>query len=116
MEMPFPRVGAGVNELIGIDSSGGVSRHITNIVGARTARCKSQILHALDDMNRVLCRDLPELQIGAGGHMRIAAAEFFREVRYSSELQRRKNSVGNAQPAHVTVLRRSDVEETVKPP
>ena len=67
-------------------------------------------------MDRVLRRDLPDLQIGAGGDMGISAAEFFGEFGYPGELPMRQNAVGDAQAAHVTVLGGRDIEETVKPP
>jgi hypothetical protein len=39
-----------------------------------------------------------------------------REARYASELPMGESAVRNAQSAHVTVLRRSDMEETLRPP
>src|ERR1700730_7943994 len=67
-------------------------------------------------MDRVLRRDLPELQIGADGYMGISAAELFGESGYPRELPMRQNAIGDAQATHVTVLGRRDIEETEKPP
>ncbi len=107
---------ARVDECARIDTCRGVAGHIADVVGARPARGEAQILHALDDMDRIPRRDFPDLQIGAGGYVGISAAEFFGESGYSRELPMRQNAIGDAQPAHVTVLRRRDIEETVKPP
>src|SRR3984893_10498786 len=116
MEVPIAGVRARVDQCARIDPCRGVAGHIADVVGARSARGEAQILHRLDNMDCVLRRDLPELQIGAGGYMGISAAEFFGESGDPGELPMRQNAIGDAQPAHVTVLGRSDIEETVKPP
>src|SRR5208283_2670882 len=64
MKVPRARIGPCIDELAWTDSCRCVPSHIADIVGARTASCQAQILHALDNMDRVLRRDLPELQIG----------------------------------------------------
>src|ERR1700732_2505265 len=116
MEVPRARMGTGIVEFAGTDTCRGVAGHIADVVGARPARGEAQILHRFDDMDRVLRRDLPELQIGASSDMGISAAEFFGESGYPRELPMRQNAIGDSQAAHVTVLGRRDIEETVKLP
>src|ERR1700730_6097002 len=67
-------------------------------------------------MDRVLCRDLPELQIGARRDMRVSAAESFGEIGDTCKPPMGKNAVRNSQPTHIAVLSRSDIEETIIPP
>ena len=108
--------GPRVDEFVRSDTCRGVAGHIADVVGARPARGEAQILHPFDDMDCVLRRDLPELQIGASSDMGISAAEFFGKSGYPRELPMRQNAIGDSQAAHVTVLGRRDIEETVKPP
>src|SRR5664279_4043375 len=110
------RIWPGIDQFLPADTGGGVAGHVADVVSAGAARGEAQILNSFDDMDRVPCRDLPELQIGAGRHMRISAAEFFGKVGNSRELPMGKNTVRNAQPAHIAVLRRCDIEETIIPP
>ena len=61
-------------------------------------------------------RDLADLQIGARGHVRIAAAVALGDVGDARELPMREDAVRDAQAAHVGVLRRRDVKQPVEAP
>ena len=116
MKVPRTGIGPGIDQFLRADAGGGVACHIADVVGARAARGEAQILDALDDMDRILRRDVPKLQIGARCHMRKTAAEFFGKISNTRELPMRKNTVGNTQPAHIAVLRGCDIEETIVTP
>jgi len=64
----------------------------------------------------VLRRYLPDLDIGARGNVRIAAAVAFGEIGNACELPMLENAVRNAQAAHEGILRRRDVEQAVIAP
>ncbi len=114
--MPFAREGPRVDQLLAADARCGVAGHVADIVGARAARIQPNILQPLDDIGRVLGRDLTNLQVGAGGDMRIAAAEPIGEIGHAGELPMPQNAIRDAQAAHVAFLRRRDVEEAIIPP
>ena len=64
----------------------------------------------------VLRLDLADLQVGARRDVRIAAAAALGEVGEARELPVLQDAVRDAQPAHVGVLRRRDVEQAVVAP
>ncbi len=68
-------------------------------------------------MATVLCGlDFADLEIGARGHMRVAAAIALGDIGDPGELRGFEDAVRNAQPAHVGILVRRDVEQAEKPP
>jgi hypothetical protein len=80
VEVPFAGKGAGVDQLLRIDARRRRAGDVADIVGARAARAEPEILNGLDRRNGIGGRDLADLDIGAGRHMRIAAAIFLGEV------------------------------------
>ena len=99
-----------------IDAGGWRAGDVADIVGAGAARAKPQVLHRFDHANGVLGLDLADLQIGARGHVRIAAAVAFGEIGKARELRRLENAVGHAQPTHIGILVRRHIEQAEKPP
>ena len=87
MEMPFARVRAGVDQLLRIDAGGRRAGDIADIVGAGAARAQAEILNGLGHRDGVMGFDLADLQIGAGGDMRVAAAITLGEVGNAGELR-----------------------------
>ena len=105
-----------VEQFLRIDPRGRRAGDVADVVGARAARPQAEVLDRLDDMCSVLRLDLPQLQIGAGRHMRIRAAEPFGDIGNARELPVLKNAVRDAQAAHVGVLRRRHIVQAVKAP
>ena len=89
---------------------------VADVVGAGAARPQAEALDAFDDLDRVLRLDLADLQIRARRHMRVGPAAALREIGDAGELPMLQDAVRNAQPAHVGVLRRRDVEQAVIAP
>ena len=116
VEVPFARERAGVDQLLRIDAGGRRAGDIADIVGAGAARAQAEILDRLDHGDGVLGLDLADLQIGAGGDMRIAAAIALGEVGEAGELRVLEDAVRDPQPAHVGVLVRRDVEQAEEAP
>ena len=114
--VPFTGIGARVDQFLRIDPGSRRARDVADIVGAGSARTQSDVLDPFDQRHAVLGRNLPDLDIGAGGDMRIAAAATFGEIGNTGKLPVLENSVGNAQAAHEGVLRRRDIEQAVKAP
>ena len=106
VEVPFARVGARVDQLLRIDAGGRGAGDVADVVGAGAARAQAEVLDRLDHGDRVLRLDLADLQVGAGGDVRIAAAVALGEVGEARELPMREDAVRDAQAAHVGVLRR----------
>ena len=107
MKMPFARIFAGVDQFLRIDTRRRRARDVADVVGAGTARAQAEILNALDQRDRVLRRNFTDLKIGAGRDMAKRTAQPLGEIGKSGELPVLENAVGNAQPAHVGVLRRA---------
>src|SRR6202041_698568 len=84
--VPFAGVFAGVDQFLRVDSGRRRARDVADIVGARTAGTQTNVLDRFDQRNAVLGRDLPDLDIGAGGDMRVAAAVTLGEIGDSSQL------------------------------
>ena len=116
VKMPFARVGSRVDQLLRIDACGRRAGDVADVVGAGAARAQTEILDRLDHGDGVGCLDFADLQIGARGDMRIAAAITFGEIGYAGELGGIEDSVRDAQPAHVGVLVRRNVEQAEKAP
>ena len=111
VEVPFARVRPRVDQFLRIDAGCRRAGDVADIVGARAARAETEILDRLDHGDGVLRLDLADLQIGARGDMRIAAGISVGDIGHARKLPMLEDAVGNAQPAHVRVLRRRDVEQ-----
>src|SRR6185437_8596135 len=98
--VPFASVRAGVDQFLRIDAGSGRARDIANVVSSGATRTQSDVLDALDQPHGVFRCDLLDLEIGAGGDMRIAAGTAFREIGNRGELPVLQNAVRNAQAAH----------------
>ena len=116
VEVPFARIGPGVEELLRIDARGRRPGDVTDIVGTRAARAEAEIEDGLDHVDGVRRRNLPDLQIGARGDMGIAAAIVLGEVGQPGELPVVEDTVGDPQPAHIGGLIGSRVEQPEKTP
>ena len=64
----------------------------------------------------MLRRDLAHLKIGAGGDVAKRPAQPLGEVGHAGKLPVFQNAVRNPQPAHVGILRRGDVKQSVIAP
>ena len=60
--------------------------------------------------------DLADLQVGAGGDVGVAAAVALGEIGEAGELPGVEDAVGDAQPAHIGILVRRDVEQAEEAP
>ena len=108
--MPFARIRPGIDQLLRIDACGRRTRDIADVVGARAARAKAEILNALDQGHAVLGQNFPDLDVRAGGDVAVAPAVTLGEVGKPRQLPMPENAVGHAQPAHVGILRGRDIE------
>ena len=77
---------------------------------------QSSVLDAFHDLDGVFRLDLPNLNIGSRRHVQIAAAKILGEIGNGGELPVRQGAVGNAQPAHVRILRWRDIEQAIITP
>ena len=116
VEMPFARVGPGVEQFLRIDARGRRAGDVADIVGAGAARAQAEILDRLDHGDGVFRLDLAHLQIGARGDVGVAAGIALGEIGEACELPMREDAVRNAQPAHVGLLRRRAVEQAEEAP
>ena len=98
-------------ELLRIDARRRAAGDVANVVGAGAARAQAEVLHRFDDRRRIGRRDLAHLDVGARRHMGVAAAVALGEIGHAGELRMRQDAVGDAQPHHVALLRRRDVEQ-----
>src|SRR5213596_619845 len=103
-----------VVELLRIDARSRIARDVADVVRAGPARGQPRLGDTLEHGERALRRDLPALQLGARGDVRIAAAELLGDRGYRAQLVAVDDAVRVAQPAHERVLRRCDVEQAVK--
>ena len=116
VEMPLAGKRPRVDQFLRIDAGGRRAGDVADIVGAGAARAQPEILDRLDHGDRVAGLDLADLQIGARRDMRITAAIALGEIGDAGELRRLENAVRDAQPAHIGVLVRRDVEQAEKTP
>ena len=114
--VPFARVFAGVEQFLRIDTRRRSARDVADVVGAGTARAQAEILDALDQGNRVLRRNFANLKVGAGGDMAERPAIALGQIGHAGELPMLEDAVRNPHPAHVGILRRRDVKQTVIAP
>ncbi len=98
------------------DARGGVTRHVADVVRTGAARAEPEIDHLLDDVDRMPRRDLAQLQIGAGRHVRIAAGAARGEIGHGGELPMVEDPVMDPHAQHVGILRRRHVEQPVVAP
>ena len=61
VEVPFARVGPGVDQLLRIDAGGRRAGDVADVVGAGAARAQAEVLDRLDHGDRVLRLDLAQL-------------------------------------------------------
>ena len=116
VKMPLPGIFAGVDQFLRIDPGGRRARDIADVVGAGTARAQAEVLDALDQRHRILGRNFTNLQIGAGGNMAEWPTQPLGEIGHSRQLPVLQDAVGNPQPAHVGILRRCDIKQSVIAP
>ena len=116
VEVPFPRIGSGVEQFLRIDAGGRRAGDVADIVGTRAARAQAEIGDGLDHGHGVLRLDFAHLQVGACRHVGVAAGVTLREVGKPGQLPVRQDAIGNAQAAHIGLLRRRAVEQTEKSP
>ena len=116
VEVPFARVGPRVDQLLRVDAGGRRAGDVADVVGAGAARAQAEILDRLDHGDRILGLDLADLNIGARGDVRVAAAVVLGEIGDAGELRSLEDAVRDAQPAHVGVLVGRDVEQPEEPP
>ena len=114
--VPLAGIFAGVENFLRIDPGRRRPRDVADVVGAGAARTQAEVLNALDQRHGVLRRDLPHLQIGARGDVAERAAQRLDQIGKPRKLPMLHDAVGNAQPAHVGILRRSDIEQAVIAP
>ena len=80
MIVPLPRIGTGIEQLLRINARGRGARDVADVVRAGAARAQSDVLDALDQSHAVFGFDLPDLDVGAGGDVGVAAAVAFGEI------------------------------------
>src|ERR1043165_2267259 len=108
--MPLARIRPRVDQLLAVDAGRGRAGDIADVVGAGAARPQAEALDAFDHVDRVLRRDLADLQVRARRYMRIRTAAALREIGDTGELPVLQDAVRDAQPAHVGILRGRDIE------
>ena len=89
VEVPLARVGPRVDQLLRIDAGGRRAGDVADVVGAGAARAQAEVLDRLDHGDRVVGRDLADLQIGARRDVRVAAAVALGEIGEAGELPMR---------------------------
>ena len=100
-----------VDQLLRVDAGGRAAGDVADIVGARAARGEAERLHGEQQVDRMVGRDLADLQVGARRHVGIAAAEGVGGIGQAAHLPGVQDAVGHAQPAHEGILGRRDVEK-----
>ena len=80
VEVPLARVRPRVDQFLRIDAGRRRAGDVADIVGAGAARAQAEVLDRLDHGDGVLRLDLADLQIGARGHVRVAAAVTLGEI------------------------------------
>src|SRR5262249_1694772 len=103
VEVPLARKRARVDQLARIDTRGGRARDVADGGGAGAARGEAEVLDRLDHGDRALRLDLADLQVGARGDVRVAAAEALGEIGEAGKLPVLENAVRQPQPAHIRV-------------
>jgi hypothetical protein len=114
--VPFAGVWAGVEQFLRIDPCRRRARDIADVVGAGTARAQAKVLNAFDQRDRMFRRNFTDLQISAGGDMTKRPAIALGEIGHACELPVREDAVRDSQAAHVGILRRCDIKQTVITP
>ena len=71
VEVPFARIRTRVDQLLAVDAGGGRAGDVADVVGAGAARPEAEAFDSFDDFDRVLRRDLADLQIGARRDVRV---------------------------------------------
>ncbi len=102
-----------VVEFLRVDAGGRAAGNVADIVGARATCGETEFLYGQQKIDRVLRRNLANLQVGARRHIGIAAAERIRRIGQAAHLPGVQDAVGNAQPAHEGIFGRRDEEQPV---
>jgi len=106
----------GVDELLRIDAGGGAAGDVAHVVGAGAARDDAELVQRGEDLDAVFGGDAAELEVGARRHVREPDAEPLGELGDAAELVRGDYAARQPQAAHERLLRRCDVEQSVKLP
>ena len=114
--MPFARERPGIDQFLRIDPGGWRAGDVADVVGAGAARAQPQILDRLDHGDCIVRFDFADLDIGARGDMRIAAAITLGEIGEAGKLRGFEDAVRDPQAAHIRVLVRRDIEQAEEPP
>ena len=114
--MPFAGILARVEDFLRIDPGGRRSRDVANVVGAGTARAQAEILDTFDQGHSMLGRNFAHLQIRAGSDVAERPAQLLGKIGHPRELPVLHDAVRNPQTAHVGILRRCHVKQTVIAP
>ncbi len=109
-------MGPRVEQFERVDAGGGRTGDVADVVGAGALCRQAEIDEPFEEGRPVLGGDLAHLEIGAGGDVAVAAAQALGEIGNALELPGGEDAVGNAQAAHVAVLRGRHVEQPVIAP
>src|SRR5215471_4247215 len=116
MKMPFPRIWPRVYQFLRIDAGGRRAGDIADVVGPRATGTQPQIVDRFDHGRSVVRVDLTDLDIGACGHMSVAAAVALGEIGQAGKFSIFDNAVRDPQSAHIGVLVRRDIEQAAIAP
>ena len=114
--VPGLGIGTGVDQLLRVYAGCGRAGDVADVVGARPFGGDAEARQPLDQGNGSVRQYISYLQIRARRHVRVAPAVRLRQVGDAGQLPVRENAVGDAQPAHVGVLCRRQVEQPVEAP
>jgi hypothetical protein len=109
----LPAQGEYVVEFIGIDAAGGIAGDVADVVRAGSARNDACLVEVGEKRGHVLAGDFPDLQVGPGGDVHVAAAVGFRGVRDGLRLVGAQDAAGNSQAAHHGLLGRRNVPQAM---
>ena len=109
----FPAQGEHVVEFVGVDAAGGVAGDVADVVRAGTARNDAGLMQVGEQRGHVRAGDLADLQVGAGGHVDVAAAVGLGRVGDGQGLVGLEDAAGDAQAAHHGFLGRGNVPQAV---
>ena len=105
---------ARVDQFLRIDPGGGRGGDVADVIRPGASVDDAQLVQAHEHIGRVLGADFANLQIRAGGNIRISAAEFLGQIRDAAELRRCADPAGESQAAHERILGRRDIEHPLE--
>ena len=114
--MPGARVGAGVQQLLGVDAGRGRAGDVADVVGTGSLGIDAELAQGLQQRRAAFGGDVADLQVGARRHVRIAPAPARRCISDAVELPVREDAVRQAQPAHEGAVGGGEEEEPVEAP